>query len=308
VRKLVKLVIFFSLSFAVLLLISTGLRFLVLRVEWVRMLSLEQEAMLVEIIAAARWALSFGLYGGLLLGLSYIARNRVFVPLAIPIVAVMTLGFIFGIDEALKSWENVPPSKNFTRPLGGPGLMLANSTRSSGTVIVLLEGPEKPGGSRVVAIPGEPLLYQEEFAGRNLPAINLPPAPFADDTPWMLNSLAIDIRLSSENMRQLLNKGLDDFLIYVGALIFFLSSLIFIFRFSAWPLANLFLGCLAFRGVLALEIFFNTPDMQEVFDSFLQNRLPVSLAVPLIFCAVGLLAHLYSFLIFVAKKRSDYEF
>jgi peptidoglycan/LPS O-acetylase OafA/YrhL len=96
------------------------------------------------------------------------------------------------------------------------------------------------------------------------------------------------------------------FLIHTGALIFLLSSLMFILKFSAWPLVNLFLGCLAFRGILAAEILCNTSEMQELFNSFLQNRLPVSLAVPLIFCGVGLIAHLYTFLVHLTRRQSDY--
>ena len=306
VRKLVKLVLFFSLNFAVLFLVSTGLRFLALRVEWIRALSLEREAMLLELIAAARWALSLGLYGGILLGLSYAVRKTVFAPAAILCVALLTAAFTFGIGQAVESWGNVPPARTPTQPLGKPGVILANTVRPAGTAIVLLQGPAQPGGSRVVITPGKPLLYQPEFAGKNLSSVSLPPVPFNDDCPWFLKSLAIDLRLNSEILRQHINEGLLPFLMYAGSLIFFLCSLMFILKFSAWPLANLFLGCLAFRGVLAMEIFFNTPEMQDVFDSFLQNRLPLAMAVPLIFCGVGLLIYLYSFLIFWVKKQGNY--
>ena len=306
VRKLIKLVLFYSLSFMVLFLVSTAFRFLALRVEWIRMLSQEREAVLLELIAAARWALSLGLYGGILLGVSYAVRKEVFAPLAILCVASLTLVFTYGIGQAIEGWENVPPERTSTRPLGSPGLILANTVRSTATVIVLLQGPTPPDGSRVVATPGRPLLYQAEFAGRDLATVSLPPAPFRDDSPWFLKSLIIDLRLNSEILRQRFNGGLLPFLIYTGSLVFFLCSLMFILKLSAWPLANLFLGCLAFRGVLALEVFFNTPDMREVFDSFLQNHLPVSLVVPLIFCGAGLLIYLYSFLVFLAKGKNDY--
>ena len=306
VRKLIKLVLFFSLSFTVLFLISTAFRFLALRVEWIRLLSQEREAVLLELLAAARWALSLGLYGGILLVLSYSVRKGLFTPLAILCIALLTLGFTYGIGQAVASWENVPPERTPTRPLGGPGLILANTVRSTATVIILLQGPTQPAGSRVVATPGSPLLYQAEFAGKDLAMASLPPAPFRDDSPWFLKSLVIDLRLNSEILRQRFNGGLLPFLIYTGSLVFFLCSLMFILKLSAWPLANLFLGCLAFRGVLALEVFFNTPEIQDVFDSFLQNRLPVSMAVPLIFCGAGILIYLYSFLVFLAKGQSDY--
>jgi len=276
---------------------------LALRVEWIRALSLERETELLELITAARWALSLGLYGGILLGLGYAVRKEVFAPMALLCVALLTTVFIYGISQLLENMENVPPARTPTQALGEPGLILANTTRSGGTVIVLLQGPAQPDGSRVVATPGKPLLYQAVFAGKDMAAVSLPPAPFSDDSPWFLKSLAIDLRLNADILRQRFNEGQTTFLIYTGSLVFFLCSLLFILKLSVWPLANLFLGCLAFRGVLALEVFFNTPEMRDVFDSFLQNRLPLSMAVPLIFCGVGILVYLYSFLVFLVKRQ-----
>jgi len=299
-------VLFYSLSFAILFLVATGLRFLELRIEWIRALSQEREAILVEIITAARWALSLAVYGGILLGLSYAVRREVFALTAIPCIALLTIGFTFGIGQLLEDWEHVPPAKILMQPLGKPGLILSNNVRPAGTVLILLEGSVKPDGSRVVATPGKPLLYQEKFPGKDMSLLSLPPAPFSDNCPWFLKSLAIDLRLNAQNMRRQINAGLLPFLMYAGTLVFLLCSLMFILKFSAWPLANLFLGCLAFRGVLALELFFKTPEMQDVFDSFLQNRLPLSWVVPLIFCGVGLLAFLYSFLVYLVKRQSNY--
>jgi len=299
-------VLFYSLSFAILFLVATGLRFLELRIEWIRSLSQEKEVVLVELITAARWALSLSVYGGILLGLSYAVRRGIFALTAILCVGVMTIGFTFGIGLLLEDWEHVPSAKIPMQPLGKPGLILSNNVRPVGTALILLEGSAKPDGSRVVATPGKPLLYQEKFPGKDMSLLSLPPAPFSDNCPWFLKSLAIDLQLNAQNVRRQVNAGLMPFLMYAGTLAFLLCSLMFILKFSAWPLANLFLGCLAFRGVLALELFFKTPEMQEIFDSFLQNRLPLSWVVPLIFCAVGLLACLYSFLVYLVKRQSNY--
>jgi len=299
-------VLFFSLSFALLFLVTTGLRFLTLRVEWIRALSQEQGAILADLITAARWALSLSLYGGILIGLSYAVRKEVFAPVALPCIILLTLAFIWGIGELVDNVENVPSAKTRDPPLGKPGLILSNTILPSGTVIVLLEGPAAPNGSRVVATPGKPMLYQSEFAGKNLAIADLPPAPFINDCPWFLKSLAIDLRLNAEILWRHMDTGLLPFLIQTGSLIFLLSSLMFILTFSAWPLVNLFLGCLAFRGVLSLEIFFHTPEMQDVFNSFLQNRLPLPLVVPVIFCGVGLLVCLYSLLVYLVKGRYSY--
>jgi hypothetical protein len=150
------------------------------------------------------------------------------------------------------------------------------------------------------------MLYQGSFSGRDTSAA-LSPAPFGEGSPWFFKSIAIDLRLSSENLRQCYGMGSLSFLVYIGALVVLLSSFFFFINFSAWPPANFFLCCLVFRGVLSLETLFNSPEMQEFFGSLLENYLPVSAVVPLIFCSVGLLAYLYSFLVYLVKRKSVHE-
>jgi hypothetical protein len=300
VKKLVKLVLFYSVSFAILMIISTGLRFLAVRAGWAGIMSQRSESVLAGIIAAARWSLSLCIYGGVILGLSYTARNRVFAPFALLFIGALTLALAWVVNQGLQNWENVRNAEKTVQPLGGPGLIMANNTRLDGTAVVLLKGPVDPG-PRVVSVSGQPLLYQAEFPGRDVTAV--PSGPFGGGSSWLLQSVAIDLRMSGDRLWRLFNEGLIPFLTYAGALVILLTSCLFIFRFSAWPLANVFLGCLAFRGILTLEIFFNTPEMQEVFRSYLQNYVPASLSVPLIFCAIGALAHVYSFLVFVIRRR-----
>jgi hypothetical protein len=307
VKKLAKLALFFSCSFALLLILAAAIRFLALRVDWARNLPQQPEILLSEIIAAVRWALSLAIYGSLLLSLGYAALEYIFAPVTILCLYILSLGFSLGVSLGLEYWGNVPPALISHRQLGGPGLILANALHPTETVVVLLKGPSEPFGPRVAAIPDRPLSYQAATPEPVHSAAALPPLPFRNDIPWFLKSLSIDLRLNSEYLRQRLNEGLLPFLIYAGALIFFLGSLGFIHKFSAWPLANLFLGCLAFRGILALETFFNSAEMQEVFDSFLKDRLPPSLTVPLIFCAFGILVHLYSLLVYFAKRRGNDE-
>ena len=286
------------------MIMSTGLRFLAIRIEWAGVLPQQTKAVLTGLIAAARWALSLSIYGGILMGLSFAAREKVFAPFAVLFIGALSLIFVCFIGQVLKNWENVPAVVNPTQPLGGPGLIAANNALLEGTVVVLLQGPSDPG-RRVVAVPEKPLLYQTEFPGREVIAQSS--GPFGNSNPWFLQSLDIDLRLSAENLRQRFDAGLIPFLIYAGALIVLLTSCLFVFNLSAWPMANLFLGCLAFRGIMALETFFNSPEMQDVFESFLQSRLPVPQAVPFIFCSVGILAYFYSFLVFIAGKRDINE-
>jgi hypothetical protein len=307
VKNLARLALFFSLSFAILFLAATGLWYLAIRVEWVRTLPWQPETMLTELIAAGRRALSLALYGSLLLSLSYAARERFFTLMSSLCVIALSLGISFGISLGLEHLGNVPPARDTVKVLGEPGLILTNAIRHSETAIVLLEGPADLRGPRVAAIPGEPLIYQAEPAGPNNTILSLPPIPFQDETPWFLKSMAIDLRLSAGQLEGRFKAGITPFLIYAGALILLLSSLGCVLKLSAWPLANLFLGCLAFRGVLALETFLNSPEIQDAFEAFLEQRLPLSLSVPLIFCAAGVLVYLYSILVFLAKRRGDDE-
>jgi hypothetical protein len=217
---------------------------------------------------------------------------------------VLSMVFCFGFSFALDHWKSVPPAQSAGIPLGGKGLILSNSLNRNETAVVLLKGTVEPLGPRVTAIPGQPLIFHEAASAN----FDLPPVPFADITPWFLKSLYIDVRLNAEMFQKKYIDGIVPFVVYTGSLIFLLCSLGFAIKFSVWPLANLFLGILAFRGVLALETFFYSPEMQDIFDSFFKNLMPVEIAVPLIFIGFGVLVHFYSFLVFIAKKRDRDEF
>jgi len=296
--------LFFSLGFAILLLVMTGARFLALRLDWIRTISDLPGTGRADFVNAARWALSVALYGGILLGIARAVLDRVFAPAAVLCVALLSLGFVAGAGSALERLSGAGRAAERSAPLGARGLILANPIRPYGTAIVLLQGPDEPARSRVVAVPGSPMVFQEEFAGTDRALVNLPPAVFNDDTPWFLRSVAADLRMSAENLRYLLARGWPGFLLYAGSLIFLLTSLMFVFRISVWPLAGFFLGALAFRGVLALETLLNSPEMRDVFASFLGDRLPVSLAVPFVFIIAGLLAHLYSTMAYIARRHA----
>ena len=167
----------------------------------------------------------------------------------------------------------------------------------------MLKGNTEALGPRVTSIPDRPLFFQETAAAN----FYLPAIPFGDDTPWFLKSLAVDIRLNAETFQKKFNESPFQFFIYAGSLIFMLSSLGYAIKFSAWPLVNLFLGILVYRGILTLEVFLNTPEMLEIISSFLKGMIPLSLAVPLIFLGLGALMHIYSVLVFVTRRKADYD-
>jgi hypothetical protein len=306
VIKLVKLAVHFILCFIGLFLVSAGIRFLAIRLDWTRFLTMQPEALQNEVVAAAQWALSFSLYCSIILGLCFISRERVFALLAIPCMAVLAVGLAYGASLGLENLKSLVVGKTSTQIIGGPGLILANPMRPTGTAVVLLDGPSKSGGARVVVNYDRSMIYQESFPGKDASS-TIPLAPIIEGSPWVFRSIAIDLRLSAENLRRLYSEGQLSFLVYTGALVILLISFLFIMDLSAWPLANFFLCCLAFRGVLSLETLLNSPGIQGFFTSYLQSYLPISAVVPMIFCVAGLLLYLYSFLVYLARRKMGNE-
>jgi len=219
------------------------------------------------------------------------------------LVCVMVLSFLFcyGISLALEQFKLVVPAKTSGVALGGKGVILSNAINKNDTAVVLLNGVAEPLGPRVIAIPDQPLSYQRAATA----SFDLPSIPFGDDTPWFLKDIDIDIRLNAEMFQRRFSQGIFSYLLYVGALIFLLCTLAYIIKFSVWSLANLFLAALAFRGILALNTFINTPEIQQIIVSFLNNRIPAANALPFGFLGFGTLLILYSLLVFAAKRRVD---
>jgi len=224
----------------------------------------------------------------------------------ISLCCIMSLSFIFclGISIFLDHWKAVPPVQTSGIPLGDRGLILTNALSKNETAVVLLRGTDDPFGPRVTAIPGQPLAYSRAASGN----YTLPPVPFADDTPWFLRSLSIDIRLNAEIFAQKLNEGFYSFFIYTFSFIFLLCSIAFAMKFSVWPLANLFLAALAFRGILSLKTFISTPEMQEIIGTFIKNMIPAAYMLPIFFLGLGTLLSVFSFLNYLAKRRFEDDY
>ena len=314
-RNLAKLTLFFSLTFIIIFASVTCLKFLSLQVNWAKSLPPKPETALTLLLAAAHWALSLTLFSSILLTLNYIVRRKHFPLISIIMVMSLAFGFCFGISFVLNQMKLVPPAQTEGIQLGGKGLILSNAMNRNVTAVILLDGTENLYGPRVTAIPGQPLFYQDGNLRQSRmgevevqPAFNriqtdLPSFPFGDDTPWFLKSLSIDIRLNAEVLFKIFTEGLIPYLIYTGSLIFLLCSLGFAMKFSVWPLANLFIAALAFRGILAFLTFFNSPDIQVTISSFLNNIIPVALALPIFFIGFGILINFYSLLAFIARRR-----
>jgi hypothetical protein len=170
--------------------------------------------------------------------------------------------------------------------------------------MVVLGDPADIRSSRVVSIPGRPLIYQEVPSGPNNTILALPPAPFRDEGAYFLSGIFVDFSLAARQFNARLEEGLIPFGLYAASLILLLVSLRFVLDLSSWPLANLFLGAVVFRGILALEVFVDSREIQDLLSTLLGNRVPGFCISPLVFCGLGLLILLYTVLVYLARPKA----
>jgi hypothetical protein len=299
------MVLFFGFCFAAFFFLTTIVHYLQIRIDTVRSFPPGQEQSLEELLLAIRWALPVTIYASLLFGLSYSVRRQVFAPLSILCLIILSAALSFAVVNTADQLGRTPGPVKPAKDLGGPGLIL----RQADNAVVLLRDPAETWGSRVAAIPGRPLIFQEIPLGPNNSVLSLPPAPFRTDTSWLLQGLIIDFSLTGRQFVLRFAEGPRIFLLYIAALLFLLVSMRFILNLTNWPLANLFVGALAFRGILALDIFLNTGEIQGTLGSFVGDVVPPVFITPLLFFFLGLLACLYSGLHFLAvRKDSDEDY
>jgi hypothetical protein len=296
-----RLVLFFCSWFLVFFLFFAAVQCLEIWDNMTRFVPTSSGGVLSKFISVAWDSLPLALYSVLLLALSYASRRRIPAFLSRLVLFVLALSLTLGIVLGLSRLPNTPSPDGEEIPvtLGKPGLVVSEAD----TVIVLLEDPAQRDGSRVVSIPGRPLIYQEVPPGPGNTMPDLPPVRFYREESLLLNSLFIDISLTARQFHARIQEGLVPFAAYAGALIFLLVSLGFVMNLSVWPLANLFFGALIFRGILAFEAFLNFREIQDFIVSFLGNRLPEYLISPVVFMNIGILLILYDLVSFFAWGR-----
>lgn len=260
-------------------------------------------AFLPEFIKALLSTVSFALYLSVLSSLSYSVRRNIKAPLALSVLLIISVGYHIALSMMFNQLETLNPTNaaenQSVSTLGYPGLML----NQQDITIILLEDPSVLDGSRVVSIPGQPLIYQEIPSGPGNTILPLPSAAFQEEIPYFLKSIILDFSLASKHYQELLNQNRVSFIIYIAALCFLLCSLRFLFTVSRWHLANLFLGALVFRGILTLEIFLGTDEIIELIQKFIGIWLPAQYAGSIILAVLAVLVLLYSVLAYFARGR-----
>lgn len=301
-KNIAKLTLFFSLSFIILFTAAFLLRLLSTWIDLARVVPVA--IMPGEDAAALAWkAFPAALYLSILLALSYTARKRMPIPMAIICIWVLGAAFTVGATMGISRAGALKPAlRSFSSLQGRPGLILSRSDNA----MILLRESTVVRGPRVVSIPGQPLIYQEVPLGPNNTILSLPALPFTEDTPWFIRSLGIDFSLCAKEFESRFDIDFSSFAAYAFTLILLLGSLRFILELSQWPLANLFLGALVFRLILALDIFLSSKQINTLIVSFLKERAPPIMITPLVFCVLSILILFYTLVVNLARtRRSD---
>jgi hypothetical protein len=307
-KNIVRLILVISICFTVVFLISSLVSLLQIRIGSIRAAAVLSKAQAWEFVAAVQGALPVTIYFSTLLGISYTARKSIPIPVSIICLVILGMGYALLIVLGTNVIAQIPfgsaPEPGVA--LGKPGFIFAQPDRS----LVFLQEPGNSQSPRVVAIPDAPLIYQQrpieqtrtESTQQGLGG-GFYSALLRSDMAFFLNSMLVDFDFTTDQFQNRFKEGFIFFVIYLFGLIFLLSSLRFIMDMSTWPLANLFLGILAFRGILALERFLDSGKTQQFFTSFIGDRFPDWLISPLAFCTLGIIIILYTALIHLGKSR-----
>jgi hypothetical protein len=269
--------------------------FLQIRLESVALIAKERSG---ELAVALKYALPGTIYLSILLGLSYSERKGLSIPVSMACIGILCAGstMVFSLGLLRNGTPQDLPEETLVK--GTPGLIL-----SRGNVDEVLLGTLESEGPWVISIPGQALRYQRLNEDGNDTLPKLSPMFFRNDSASLLGALNREVIAVSAQFDALMQESFTPCAIYLCSLIFLLSSLRFIFDISSWPLANLFLGALVFRGILALQTLLVTPSIQSIVQSLIGSWLSPEFISPLIFCSLGICIILYTGLIYLRRYR-----
>jgi hypothetical protein len=243
-----------------------------------------------EFLSATRSGIPFALYLSVLLGLSYTARKEIRIIPSIVTILLLAVGWVL-----LSAWaaSQIPPHPYSPRKvvsLSRDGLIMTadNEMESS----ILLSAPPLPPAV---------------FDGALKPAAETPysttPLSFQLVRTRFIQNSVDDFLSLADNFDRLQKTGFANLVAYIFGLVILLVSTRFIMDLSAWALANLFLGFIAFGGVLSLELFINASPYYKNLFSFAASRIPAPLLNASVLCLAGLLVMAASGAVYFAKKN-----
>ena len=296
--KTVYLLIFSALSFVVLFIVAALSFFTGIWVDFASSVPARSVLAFADLLPALLWALPFALYLGILLSMNYAFRRKVNGFFAFIFVGIIYAGLVFGTTMLIDSLHFAPfqpLALHSGRTLGGKGLML----NSADTIFILLKDPASRSAARVVLIPDEPFIYQADgLAGGDTVPLKV---PFRRPHNPLFDDIRIDFALSAGFLAERFRSGFVPFASWALSLVLLQLSVSLIFNIGRWPLANLFFGALLLRGILALEVFINSANVQYLINDFLRNSIPQWYISPAIFLILAVLMLIYVVLVNITR-------
>jgi hypothetical protein len=305
VKSAARLILFFSITFILLLVASTSLLFFS---RWIQnSIRIPEQGFAVgtEVFWALKKALSLTFYGTVLLSLSYSVRKDVG---ALGTLFILTLGgtlLTAGITEGLRGLSTSSASTALSKvmykspSLGEPGLIRTYTNESGSTIRAVLSRGGQGRGS-LIALEGTQALRTIDFPA---PGTVEWENPFERLSIGTLRNLEGELFLSSDRFFRRADQGWLSLLIFAGTLSLFLASFQFVLRLTSWPLANLFLGALLFRFLVLLEQGVYSEEAIQFLGALSQGLLPENLTAPVVLLALAVLVNTYTLLLYLSQDR-----
>ena len=302
-KGIARLILVINICFVIVFLLALSVSLFQLRVEILQTKPILFGVSAEELINAIHIAFPFTIYTAILLGLSYTARRNF--PNLPSIIIVMIIGicYSFLISIGIKTLSNTLDESHSSKRivLGSAGLIFSNSDR----ITVFLEDPSNEQSPQVVATSNQPLEYKRTttFQNSSETAKSFKVMSAIINENSILYTIRRDLDFLVIQFRNRLMENFIPFIVYMISMVFLLSSLRFIMDISVWPLASLFLGILAFRGILSLDVWIESRSSQIFLILFLGDYLPSWLITPLIFYVIGMVFLILTIISAIKRKR-----
>jgi len=299
VKGVARLILFTSIFFTFILLTASAVTILQLWIRAAQIIPPAPFALLPELLAAVRQVIPFAMYITILFSLSYSSRRNIPALVSTLLLTLLVGGFVTGLGEGLDHLE---------RSLGLTESTSAQTQLRTGQMRPYLEGSAilvgmdaGPDLDWVISQPGRPLSVRRMDASM---AADLSDTTLQRSVPSGVQALTAELSTYAEQFRSRRESGRLPYIAYVFSLAFFLASFRFVLQITKWPLADLFLGTILFRWLVALDLFAGSPEVTGLIAELSHPIVPRAYALPFGLAVLAFLLNIFMVLNFLARDQS----
>jgi hypothetical protein len=234
---------------------------------------------LQEMVQSYFWIiLVITLYSTAILGTNYAVRKHIITILRVPLLLILISGLAIA---SVFLFERISPMV--------PAQQSISSNLELKTGTILISGNQK----ELILRPGkEPIVVQALLPKQS----------------GIISSIIQEGQALGSYFESFWIKGYLNFTIFIGLILYFLTSLGPVFSISGWPLANLLLGLLVARFALWIQVFLFSEPVVHIVSVITGSLLPEPIQpftalVPLFL--LGTLIHLFALLLYLSKDKKN---